>query len=105
MMICIEVILVTPNFRTIMHWNSSYFLLLSIVTMADGVANKNKYTANSTLNHVSSDIKHSDLPNKENIMYQHRDWEGSLLDFPVNKVICVGSNYAKPHKRDGLGAL
>ncbi len=57
-------------------------------------------------NHVSSDIKHSDLPNnKENIMYQHRDWEGSLLDFPVNKVICVGSNYAKPHKRDGLGAL
>ncbi|MGP2691105.1 fumarylacetoacetate hydrolase family protein, partial [Serratia nevei] len=23
-------------------------------------------------------------------MYQHRDWQGSLLDFPVNKVVCVG---------------
>ncbi|QIG06025.1 lytic murein transglycosylase [Proteus sp. ZN5] len=32
--------LVTQNFRTIMHWNSSYFFALSIVTMADGVANK-----------------------------------------------------------------
>ncbi|KAA9001773.1 fumarylacetoacetate hydrolase family protein [Affinibrenneria salicis] len=27
-------------------------------------------------------------------MYQHRDWQGALLDFPVNKVVCVGSNYA-----------
>lgn len=32
--------LVTQNFRTIMHWNSSYFFGLSIVTMADNVANK-----------------------------------------------------------------
>lgn len=32
--------LVTQNFRTIMHWNSSYFFALSIITMADGVANK-----------------------------------------------------------------
>lgn len=28
-------------------------------------------------------------------MYQHRNWQGEVLDFPVNKVICVGSNYAK----------
>ena len=28
-------------------------------------------------------------------MYQHRDWQGALLDFPVNKVVCVGSNYAE----------
>ncbi|WP_391529133.1 fumarylacetoacetate hydrolase family protein [Photorhabdus akhurstii] len=28
-------------------------------------------------------------------MYQHRDWQGALLDLPVNKVVCVGSNYAK----------
>ncbi|SUC08826.1 2-keto-4-pentenoate hydratase/2-oxohepta-3-ene-1,7-dioic acid hydratase (catechol pathway) [Proteus mirabilis] len=34
-------------------------------------------------------------------MYQHRDWEGSLLDFPVNKVICVGSNYANHIKEMG----
>ncbi|OAT38883.1 lytic murein transglycosylase [Proteus myxofaciens] len=34
--------LVTQNFRTIMHWNSSYFFALSIVTMADGVANQLK---------------------------------------------------------------
>ncbi|WP_208952144.1 fumarylacetoacetate hydrolase family protein [Rahnella sp. ChDrAdgB13] len=27
-------------------------------------------------------------------MYQHRDWHGALLDFPVNKVVCVGNNYA-----------
>ena len=27
-------------------------------------------------------------------MYQHRDWQGALLDFPVNKVVCVGNNYA-----------
>lgn len=28
-------------------------------------------------------------------MYQHCDWQGALLDFPVNKVVCVGSNYSK----------
>ncbi|HAT1526556.1 fumarylacetoacetate hydrolase family protein [Morganella morganii] len=28
-------------------------------------------------------------------MYQHRDWQGALLDFPVGKVVCVGLNYAK----------
>lgn len=28
-------------------------------------------------------------------MYQHHNWEGALLDFPVNKVVCVGSNYSK----------
>ncbi|WJY13159.1 fumarylacetoacetate hydrolase family protein [Pectobacteriaceae bacterium CE90] len=27
-------------------------------------------------------------------MYQHRDWQGALLDVPVNKVVCVGSNYS-----------
>ena len=28
-------------------------------------------------------------------MYQHRNWQGEVLDLPVNKVVCVGSNYAK----------
>lgn len=28
-------------------------------------------------------------------MYQHHNWQGALLDFPVSKVVCVGSNYAK----------
>ncbi|WJV64468.1 fumarylacetoacetate hydrolase family protein [Pectobacteriaceae bacterium CE70] len=28
-------------------------------------------------------------------MYQHRDWQGALLDVPVNKVVCVGSNYSE----------
>ncbi|SFN47065.1 2-keto-4-pentenoate hydratase/2-oxohepta-3-ene-1,7-dioic acid hydratase (catechol pathway) [Izhakiella capsodis] len=28
-------------------------------------------------------------------MYQHHNWQGVLSDYPVNKVICVGSNYAK----------
>jgi len=28
-------------------------------------------------------------------MYQHRNWQGALLDYPVSKVVCVGSNYAK----------
>lgn len=28
-------------------------------------------------------------------MYQHRNWQGALLDFPVSKVVCVGSNYTK----------
>ncbi|MTB65741.1 fumarylacetoacetate hydrolase family protein [Providencia sp. wls1943] len=34
-------------------------------------------------------------------MYQHRDWQGALLDFPANKVVCVGSNYAKHIKEMG----
>ncbi|EKN3716798.1 TPA: fumarylacetoacetate hydrolase family protein [Yersinia enterocolitica] len=34
-------------------------------------------------------------------MYQHRDWQGALLDFPVNKVVCVGSNYAEHIKEMG----
>lgn len=34
-------------------------------------------------------------------MYQHRDWEGVLLDFPVSKVVCVGSNYAEHIKEMG----
>ncbi len=34
-------------------------------------------------------------------MYQHRDWKGALLDFPANKVVCVGSNYAKHIKEMG----
>lgn len=34
-------------------------------------------------------------------MYQHRDWHGALLDFPVNKVVCVGSNYADHIKEMG----
>ncbi|MEL5272455.1 fumarylacetoacetate hydrolase family protein [Serratia marcescens] len=37
-------------------------------------------------------------------MYQHRDWQGSLLDFPVNKVVCVGSNYADHIKEMGSAA-
>ncbi|KQN51996.1 hypothetical protein ASE93_02260 [Serratia sp. Leaf50] len=28
-------------------------------------------------------------------MYQHRDWQGALLDLPVSKVVCVGNNYAE----------
>ncbi|MFC3395683.1 fumarylacetoacetate hydrolase family protein [Brenneria rubrifaciens] len=34
-------------------------------------------------------------------MYQHRDWQGALLDFPVNKVVCVGSNYSGHIKEMG----
>lgn len=34
-------------------------------------------------------------------MYQHRDWKGALLNFPVNKVVCVGSNYAEHIKEMG----
>ncbi|WP_413738718.1 fumarylacetoacetate hydrolase family protein [Sodalis sp. RH21] len=34
-------------------------------------------------------------------MYQHRDWQGALLDFPVNKVVCVGSNYSDHIKEMG----
>ncbi|MGQ7073606.1 hypothetical protein ACUN90_17790, partial [Escherichia sp. SP-MK2] len=31
-------------------------------------------------------------------MYQHHNWQGALLDYPVSKVVCVGSNYAKHMK-------
>lgn len=34
-------------------------------------------------------------------MYQHRNWQGSVLDYPVSKVVCVGSNYAKHIKEMG----
>ncbi|TNV22767.1 fumarylacetoacetate hydrolase family protein [Buttiauxella sp. B2] len=34
-------------------------------------------------------------------MYQHHNWQGALLDFPVSKVVCVGSNYAKHIKEMG----
>ena len=34
-------------------------------------------------------------------MYLHRNWQGALLDFPVSKVVCVGSNYAKHIKEMG----
>lgn len=34
-------------------------------------------------------------------MYQHRNWQGALLDLPVNKVVCVGSNYADHIKEMG----
>lgn len=34
-------------------------------------------------------------------MYQHRDWQGAMLDFPANKVVCVGSNYAEHIKEMG----
>ncbi|RLM26844.1 isomerase/hydrolase [Brenneria alni] len=34
-------------------------------------------------------------------MYQHRDWQGALLDLPVNKVVCVGSNYSAHIKEMG----
>lgn len=27
-------------------------------------------------------------------MYQHTDWQGNPIDFPVGKVVCVGQNYA-----------
>jgi 2-keto-4-pentenoate hydratase/2-oxohepta-3-ene-1,7-dioic acid hydratase in catechol pathway len=26
-------------------------------------------------------------------MYQHRNWQGALLEYGVNKVVCVGNNY------------
>lgn len=34
-------------------------------------------------------------------MYQHHDWQGALLDYPVSKVVCVGSNYANHIKEMG----
>lgn len=34
-------------------------------------------------------------------MYQHRDWQGALLDLPVSKVVCVGSNYSEHIKEMG----
>ncbi len=35
-------------------------------------------------------------------MYQHHDWHGALLDFPVSKVVCVGNNYADHIKADHI---
>lgn len=34
-------------------------------------------------------------------MYQHRDWQGALLELPVSKVVCVGSNYGDHIKEMG----
>ncbi|SUG32987.1 putative Fumarylacetoacetate (FAA) hydrolase family [Salmonella enterica subsp. arizonae] len=34
-------------------------------------------------------------------MYQHRNWQGALLDYPVSKVVCVGSNYVRHLKEMG----
>ncbi|AJQ99045.1 MULTISPECIES: fumarylacetoacetate hydrolase family protein [Hafnia] len=34
-------------------------------------------------------------------MYQHRDWQGALLELPVSKVVCVGSNYGGHIKEMG----
>ncbi|EFB2839091.1 MULTISPECIES: fumarylacetoacetate hydrolase family protein [Escherichia] len=34
-------------------------------------------------------------------MYQHHNWQGALLDYPVSKVVCVGSNYARHIKEMG----
>ncbi|XNM60929.1 fumarylacetoacetate hydrolase family protein [Escherichia coli] len=34
-------------------------------------------------------------------MYQHHNWQGALLDYPVSKVVCVGRNYAKHIKEMG----
>lgn len=34
-------------------------------------------------------------------MYQHRNWQGALLDLPAGKVVCVGSNYAMHIKEMG----
>lgn len=34
-------------------------------------------------------------------MYRHRDWQGALLDLPVSKVVCVGSNYSEHIKEMG----
>ena len=36
-------------------------------------------------------------------MYQHRDWQGTLLELPVSKVVCVGSNYSE-HIREMGGS-
>ncbi|GKX54794.1 isomerase/hydrolase [Leminorella grimontii] len=37
-------------------------------------------------------------------MYQHRDWQGDLLELPVNKVVCVGKNYSDHIKEMGGNA-
>ncbi|MDR0807463.1 MAG: fumarylacetoacetate hydrolase family protein [Enterobacteriaceae bacterium] len=37
-------------------------------------------------------------------MYQHRDWQGDLLELPVNKVVCVGKNYSEHIKEMGDNA-
>ncbi|MFS1564050.1 MAG: lytic murein transglycosylase [Candidatus Arsenophonus phytopathogenicus] len=34
----VRIYLVTDNFRTIMHWNRSYYFSLSVCLMADGIA-------------------------------------------------------------------
>lgn len=34
-------------------------------------------------------------------MYQHRDWQGDLLELPVSKVVCVGKNYSEHIKEMG----
>lgn len=34
-------------------------------------------------------------------MYQHHNWQGDLLDLPVNKVVCVGKNYTDHIKEMG----
>ncbi|AFJ46876.1 fumarylacetoacetate hydrolase family protein [Shimwellia blattae] len=34
-------------------------------------------------------------------MYQHRHWQGALLDCQTGKVVCVGSNYAQHIKEMG----
>lgn len=37
-------------------------------------------------------------------MYQHRDWQGALLDLPVGKVVCIGKNYSDHIKEMGNNA-
>ncbi|MEA0983636.1 fumarylacetoacetate hydrolase family protein, partial [Salmonella enterica] len=34
-------------------------------------------------------------------MYQHRNWQAALLDYPVSNVVSVGSNYANHIKEMG----
>lgn len=34
-------------------------------------------------------------------MYQHQNWHCNLLDLPVNKVVCIGKNYADHIKEMG----
>ncbi|WP_159567532.1 fumarylacetoacetate hydrolase family protein [Budvicia diplopodorum] len=37
-------------------------------------------------------------------MYQHRDWQGDLLELPVGKVVCIGKNYSDHIKEMGDNA-
>ncbi|STM50382.1 putative hydrolase [Escherichia coli] len=30
-------------------------------------------------------------------MYQHHNWQGALLDYPVSKVVCVGSKLCQTY--------